>query len=71
MLFDASGCLKRYRESTEILKEFYSLRLERYRQRKEWLEGKLQAEADKITQQARFVLEMYNGTIVFREFYTH
>ena len=69
VLFDANGCLKRYGDSTEILKEFYLLRLDRYRQRKTWLEGKLQAESDKITQQARFVLEMYNGSIIFRKFF--
>jgi DNA topoisomerase-2 len=67
VLFDANGCLKRYGDSTEILKEFYLLRLDRYRQRKTWLEGKLQAESDKITQQARFVLEMYNGSIIFQK----
>lgn len=67
VLFDANGCLRRYADSGEILKEFYDLRLERYRTRKEYLEGKLQSEADKITSQARFVMEMYSGTIVFRE----
>jgi len=67
VLFDANGCLRRYADSREILGEFYELRLERYRSRKEYLEGKLQSEADKITSQARFVMEMYNGTIVFRE----
>ena len=67
VLFDANGCLRRYSDSGEILGEFYELRLERYRSRKEYLEGKLQSEADKISNQARFVMEMYNGTIVFRE----
>lgn len=67
MLFDANGCLRRYNDSGEILKEFFDLRLERYRSRKEYMEGKLQSEADKITSQARFVMEMYSGIIVFRE----
>ena len=67
VLFDPNGCLRRYSDSGEILKEFFELRLERYRTRKEYLEGKLQAEADKITSQARFVMEMYSGTIIFRE----
>ena len=65
MLFDSNGCIKKYSTALDILEEFYYLRLDRYVMRKEYLEGKLQAEADRISAQARFVSEMYSGIIVF------
>lgn len=37
----------------QIMHEFYALRLDFYRKRKEYLEGMLGAEAAKLTNQAR------------------
>ncbi|XP_070497266.1 DNA topoisomerase 2 isoform X1 [Chironomus tepperi] len=53
--FDHNNCLRRYESSAVILKEFYALRLEYYEKRKKYLEGMLQAEADKLSNQARFI----------------
>ena len=64
VLFDHNGCLKRYESATQILAEFYELRLEYYRKRKDFLEGQLSAECDKLENQARFILEKIDGKVV-------
>ena len=67
MLFDHMGCLKRYDSVQDILKEFFELRLQYYRLRKDWLVGSLGAEAAKLSNQARFVLEKIEGRISIGE----
>ncbi|XP_043264993.1 DNA topoisomerase 2 isoform X1 [Colletes gigas] len=62
--FDANQCLQRYESVTQILRSFYKVRLELYHKRKDYLEGILQAEASKLSNQARFILEKCDGTIV-------
>lgn len=47
-----------------MLHEFYGIRLRYYARRKEWLEGQLQAEADKLSNQARFILEKCDKGLV-------
>lgn len=48
----------------QILKGFYKVRSEAYQKRKDYLEGVLQAEAAKLSNQARFILEKCDGTLV-------
>lgn len=43
------------------------MRLELYQKRKEYLEGQLSAEAAKLTNQARFILEKIEGKVVIGE----
>lgn len=62
--FDKDCCLKRYDTVVDIMKEFFDLRLEYYRKRKDYLEGMLEAEASKLTNQARFIMEKCNGTLI-------
>ncbi|KAJ1135680.1 hypothetical protein NDU88_002118 [Pleurodeles waltl] len=64
VLFDHVGCLKKYESVMDILKEFYELRLQYYGLRKEWQVGMLTAEASKLTNQARFILEKIEGKVV-------
>ncbi|CAH2302238.1 DNA topoisomerase 2-alpha [Pelobates cultripes] len=64
VLFDHVGCLRKYETVMDILKEFYELRLRYYGLRKDWLVGMLTAEASKLTNQARFILEKIEGKIV-------
>lgn len=64
VLFDHAGCLKRYASAQEILQDFYALRLEWYDKRKAYLEGMLSAEARRLENQARFVMEKIDGKIV-------
>ncbi|XP_019712887.1 DNA topoisomerase 2-beta [Hippocampus comes] len=63
VLFDHMGCLKRYDSVQDILREFFELRLHYYKLRKDWLIGSLGAEAAKLSNQARFVLEKIEGKI--------
>lgn len=61
--FDSLGCLRKFDAVGEMLKEFYELRLKMYGKRKEYLEGSLEAEATKLTNQARFIVEKCSGEI--------
>ncbi|XP_071355408.1 DNA topoisomerase 2-beta isoform X1 [Trachinotus anak] len=63
VLFDHMGCLKRYDSVHDILREFFELRLHYYKLRKDWSLGSLGAEAAKLSNQARFVLEKIEGKI--------
>ena len=63
VLFDAYGCLRRYETPEQILKEFFDLRLKMYDKRKKFMEGMLGAEACKLSNQARFILEKCDGTL--------
>ncbi|XP_076297537.1 DNA topoisomerase 2 isoform X2 [Lasioglossum baleicum] len=62
--FDDSQCLRKYDNVLLIMKSFYKLRMEMYHKRKDYLEGILNAEASKLSNQARFILEKCDGTIV-------
>ncbi|XP_065222595.1 DNA topoisomerase 2-like [Planococcus citri] len=61
--FDRYGVLRRYDSATQILREFFEVRLEFYVKRKSYLEGMLEAEAAKLTNQARFILEKCDGDL--------
>ena len=63
VLFDHLGCIKKYDNVEEILREFYDLRLEFYKKRKAYMVGMLEAEALKLDNIARFILEKIEGTI--------
>jgi len=63
VLFDAASCIRRYTSVTEILNEFYELRLKYYVKRKEYMEGMLSAESLKLANQARFICEKIDGRI--------
>ncbi|XP_053400628.1 DNA topoisomerase 2-alpha-like [Mercenaria mercenaria] len=63
VLFDRNGCIKKYNYVEEILREFFELRLEMYKKRKDYLEGMLAAESLKFDNIARFIMEKIEGTI--------
>lgn len=63
VLFDHNGCIRKYETPEDILKEFYEVRLEYYQKRKAYLEGMLEAEALKLMNQARFILEKNDGRL--------
>ena len=63
-MFDQHGCIKKYTDVCDILKDFYELRLHMYIRRKDYLEGILEAESSKLNNQARFIMEKIEGTIV-------
>ncbi|KAK7139576.1 hypothetical protein R3I93_016646 [Phoxinus phoxinus] len=64
MLFDHAGRIKKFESVVEILKVFFDLRLKYYIRRKDWLQGILGAESARLSNQARFILEKIQGTLV-------
>lgn len=61
------GSLKKYESVQDILKDFFELRMKYYVLRKDWLIGMLGAESAKLSNQARFILEKIQGTLVIGE----
>lgn len=49
---------------TQIMREFLTVRMKMYQKRKDFLEGQLEAEASKLSNQARFILEKCSGELV-------
>ncbi|KAM9424220.1 DNA topoisomerase 2-alpha [Pholidichthys leucotaenia] len=64
VLFDHVGSLNKYGFVQDILKNFFELRMKYYHLRKDWLTGMLDAESAKLSNQARFILEKIQGTLV-------
>ncbi|XP_013863574.1 DNA topoisomerase 2-alpha [Austrofundulus limnaeus] len=64
VLFDHVGSLKKYESVQDILRDFFELRMKYYVLRKDWLVGMLGAESSKLSNQARFILEKIQGTLV-------
>ncbi|XP_018321367.1 DNA topoisomerase 2 [Agrilus planipennis] len=63
-VFDELGCLRRFESVMDILQEFFTLRLKYYQKRKDYVEGILEAEAAKLSHQARFIMEKCSGQLV-------
>jgi len=63
VMFDKSGCIRRYDNVMEIMQDFFVLRLEYYGKRKKYLEAMLGAEALKLSNQARFIIEKCDFTL--------
>ncbi|KHJ48124.1 DNA gyrase/topoisomerase IV, A subunit [Trichuris suis] len=63
VLFDAEGCLRRFGSAEEILRCFYDVRLSMYEKRKNYMESLLDAQSNRLRNQARFILEKIEGTI--------
>lgn len=64
VVFDHVGSLKKYDSVLDILRDFFELRMKYYHLRKDWLTGMLEAESSKLSNQARFILEKIQGTLV-------
>ncbi|KRY36227.1 putative DNA topoisomerase 2 [Trichinella spiralis] len=63
VLFDEHGCLKKFETAKDILISFYKVRLDMYVKRKAYLEGHLEAQANRLKAQARFIMEKIEGVI--------
>ncbi|TMS35647.1 hypothetical protein L596_003006 [Steinernema carpocapsae] len=64
VLFDASGCLRKFNSPAEICQEFFETRKNVYIQRKAFLEGMLRAQGLRLSNQARFIMAKIKGDIV-------
>lgn len=63
--------MKKYQDAIQIIKEFYDIRLKKYNDRKEFMKGMLEAEASRLENQARFILEKIEGKIVIGVYIFH
>jgi len=64
VLFDKENKLRRYADETEILDEFYEVRLDLYYKRKNYMIRKLERDLEILENKARFITEVISGTIV-------
>ena len=64
VLYDSKGCLRTYDCVEDILKEFFTVRLEFYGKRKDYLAGVLQAESKRLSNQARFICEKCDNVLI-------
>ncbi|KAJ5292310.1 ubiquitin-conjugating enzyme E2 15 [Penicillium atrosanguineum] len=62
--FDAEGRITKYATVDDILKEFYTIRLKYYERRKQHQLSELQKELERLSNQARFVQMIIDGTLV-------
>jgi DNA topoisomerase-2 len=65
-LFDSSEKLKKYNTTIEIIDDFYDCRLIMYQKRKDYLIDLLRKELCILSNKAKYILEILNGTIDLR-----
>ncbi|KAF9977382.1 DNA topoisomerase 2 [Actinomortierella ambigua] len=62
--FDPQGRIKKYGSPEEIIQDFYDVRLEYYRKRKEYLTDILTREWTRLDNKVRFILMIISGELV-------
>lgn len=62
--FDPEGRITKYQSVEDILKEFYSVRIKYYEKRKQYQLSEMQKDLDKLSNQARFVQMIIDGSLV-------
>lgn len=63
-LFDHTGKIKRYATPEDILREFYTIRLEYYQKRKDFMVKKIEKDWNLLDNKVRFILAVIKGEIV-------
>jgi DNA topoisomerase-2 len=61
--FDHMSVLRTYESAEQIFREFYTLRLDYYAKRRDYMIGLLGAESGKVINHARFILEKCKGDL--------
>eukprot|EP00842_Homolaphlyctis_polyrhiza_P006668 jgi/Hompol1/7001/HPOL_005154-RA len=62
--FDSENRIKKYETVQEIIREFFAVRREFYRKRKDYMLDQLTFEYERLDSKVRFVTEIINGTLV-------
>lgn len=62
--FDHQGRIHKYASPLDILEEFYGVRLQYYQQRHRYMQGEMERERARLTNQARFVKAIIDGDLV-------
>lgn len=63
-LFDARGRIRKYNTAMDIVDEFYTIRLEYYKKRKDHLVSQLEQECGILGNKVRFILAVIAGSLV-------
>jgi len=63
-LYSANGAIKKYRSPEDILSEFYDLRIDMYKRRKEYLIKKYENELNILAWKMKFIKFVLDGTII-------
>jgi DNA gyrase/topoisomerase IV subunit B len=58
ILYDNNNCLKKYNNTTEIIEDFYDIRLQFYVKRRKFILSKLKEEKLRLTWKAKFILSV-------------
>nr|AAS90120.1 DNA topoisomerase type 2 [Tetrahymena thermophila] len=66
VLFNHEGKLTRYANICEIMEEFYEVRLNAYKRRKEYLVSKIERDLEILSNKKRFILAVINESIRVR-----
>lgn len=64
VLFDQMGCMKKFDSVMDILQDFFVLRMDFYKRRRDYMLGLLEAEADRLSAMARFIVEKCDNTLI-------
>jgi len=64
VLFDSNGVLRKFDTPEQICEEFFHTRKRIYIERKRFLEGMLQAQSDRLSEQARFIMMKIENKII-------
>lgn len=64
VLFDPEGKIKKYNNVSEIMEEFYKVRLDYYEKRKQFLIAKLLRDYEIVSNKAKFINEILNQTLI-------
>lgn len=62
-LFDSNGVIKKYDDVTQILKDFFVVRLKAYKDRKNHLIDKMEADITFVSAKVKFILETIDGEL--------
>ena len=63
-LFSEKGCIKKYNTTTEIIKEWANIRINKYYERKEKQLKLLIDEFNIVSSKIRFIIDIINGNII-------
>jgi hypothetical protein len=67
VLFDSEGKLKQYENVNQIIEEFYKVRLQYYKNRKQNMIEQLEKQLDTLSNKVKFILEVVNETLTIRK----
>lgn len=67
VLFDSQHRIKRYQSETEILEEFFGMRLDLYKARKSHMLKHLKKEVSTLNSKQKFILALLDGSLVIKD----